>query len=222
MPVTIREQSAQMKAAAAERLPPEVIDVFDRSIQNLIDQGIPTGVVAVGDRLEPFTLSDATGTAVTLDHLVEVGAAVIVFYRGGWCPYCNLALRTYQQELLPEVVSYGARLVAISPQTPDQSLSTAEKAELDFTVLSDPGSRVAQQVGIVFQQADEVLDAQRTLGLDLTKFNAEGSTMLPRPTVLIVDQERRVRFVDVQPDYTARTEVADIIASLTDLVTSQA
>ncbi len=222
MPVTIREQSAQMKAAAAERLPPEVIDVFDRSIQNLLDQGIPTGVVAVGDRLEPFTLSDATGTAVTLDHLVEVGAAVIVFYRGGWCPYCNLALRTYQQELLPEVVSYGARLVAISPQTPDQSLSTAEKAELDFTVLSDPGSRVAQQVGIVFQQADEVLDAQRTLGLDLTKFNAEGSTMLPRPTVLIVDQERRVRFVDVQPDYTARTEVADIIASLTDLVTSQA
>jgi peroxiredoxin len=89
---------------------------------------------------------------VTLDQLVESGPAVIVFYRGGWCPYCNLALRTYQRELLPELAAFGARLVAISPQSPDQSLSTAEKAELEFTVLSDPGNRVARGVGIVFQQ----------------------------------------------------------------------
>ncbi len=221
MPVSIREQSDQMKAAAAERLPPEVVEVFDRSIQNLLDQGIPSGVVTVGDSLESFTLSDATGTPVTLDQLVEAGPAVVVFYRGGWCPYCNLALRTYQRELLPGLATYGARLVAISPQTPDQSLSTVEKAELEFTVLSDPGSRVAQQIGIVFQQADEVLDAQRRLGLDLTEVNAEGSTMLPRPTVLIVDRDRTVRFVDVQPDYTARTEVADILAALTGLATAQ-
>jgi peroxiredoxin len=221
MPVTIREQSEQVKAAAAEHLPAEVVEVFDRSIEDLLDQGIPTGVVAVGDMLESFTLSDATGTPVALDQLVEAGPAVIVFYRGGWCPYCNLALRTYQRELLPELATHGARLVAISPQTPDQSLSTVEKAELDFTVLSDPGSRVAQQIGIAFQQAAEVLDAQRQLGLDLTQVNAEGSTMLPRPTVVIVDQDRAVRFVDVQPDYTARTEVPDILAALTDLDTAE-
>jgi peroxiredoxin len=217
MPVTIREQSDQVKAAAAEQLPPDVIEVFDRSIQDLLDEGVPVEVVAVGDTLESFTLSDATGVPVTLDQLVETGPAVIVFYRGGWCPYCNLALRTYQLELLPQLATYGARLVAISPQTPDQSLSTAEKAELDFTVLSDTGSRVAQQIGIAFQQADEVLDVQRKLGLDLSQVNAEGSTMLPRPTVLVLDQERTVRFVDVQPDYTARTEVADILAALSDL-----
>ncbi len=91
------------------------------------------------------------------------------FYRGGWCPYCNLALRTYQHELLPELAAFRARLVAISPQSPDQSLSTSEKAELDFTVLSDPGNRVASSVGIVFQQAEEVLEAQRKLGLDLAR-----------------------------------------------------
>jgi peroxiredoxin len=218
--VTIREQSDLIKAAAAERLPAEVVEVFDRSIEELLDQGIPAGVVAVGATLESFALSDASGTLVNLAELVEAGPAVIVFYRGGWCPYCNLALRTYQQELLPELAAHGARLVAISPQTPDQSLSTVEKAELDFTVLSDPGSRIAQQIGIVFQQADEVLDAQRKLGLVLTEVNAEGSTMLPRPTVLIVDRARTVRFVDVQPDYTARTEVADILAALTNLGTS--
>src|ERR1700683_57296 len=172
MAVTIHEQSEKMKAAAAERLPADVLEVFDRSIQSLLDEGIPLDAVAVGDTLASFTLRDATGSPVSLDQLVEEGPAVIVFYRGGWCPYCNIALRTYQRELVPELPTFGARLVAISPQTPDQSLSTVEKAELDFVVLSDPGSRVAKSVGIVFQQTDDVLGVQRELGLDLAAVNA--------------------------------------------------
>jgi peroxiredoxin len=215
MSVTIREQSDQLKAASAGKLPTEVVEVFDRSIEHLLDEGVPSDAVKVGDRLDPFTLDDATGEPVSLEQLVESGPAVIVFYRGGWCPYCNLALRTYQHDLLPQLDRFGARLVAISPQSPDESLSTAEKADLSFTVLSDPGSRLAGQIGIAFQQADEVLAAQRQLGLDLAQVNAEGSTRLPRPTVLVVDRDRVVRFVDVQPDYTARTEVAEIVAGLT-------
>ena len=217
MRLTIHEQSAQLKAAAVEHLPAEVLDVFNQSIEDFLDQGIPTDSIKAGDVLEPFTLDDATGTTVSLDQIVESGPAVIVFYRGGWCPYCNLALRTYQQELLPQLAAFGARLIAISPQPPDESLSTVERAALEFTVLSDPGSRLADRLGIAFEQADDVLAAQRTLGLDLTKVNAEGAVRLPRPTVLVVDQDRIVRYVDVQPDYTARTEVADIVAALTDL-----
>ena len=217
MPLTIHEQSEQLKAAAAEHLPAEVLDVFNQSIEDFLDQGVPTDSINAGDVLEPFTLDDATGTPVSLDQIVENGPAVIVFYRGGWCPYCNLALRTYQQELLPQLAAFGARLIAISPQPPDESLSTVERAALEFTVLSDPGSRLADRLGIAFEQADDVLAAQRTLGLDLTKVNAEGAVRLPRPTVLVVDQDRIVRYVDVQPDYTARTEVADIVAALTEL-----
>ena len=216
MPLTIREQSEQLQVAAAEQLPAEVLEVFDQSIQSLLDQGIPADTIKAGDVLEEFTLDDANGSPVRLDQILENGPAVIVFYRGGWCPYCNIALRTYQQELLPRLDAFGARLVAISPQLPDQSLSTVEKAQLKFTVLSDPGSRLADRIGIAFQQADDVLAAQRKLGLDLTKVNAEGAVRLPRPTVLVVDQDRRVRFVDVQPDYTARTEVSDIIAAWTN------
>jgi peroxiredoxin len=215
MTASIREQATEMKAAAAQQLPAPVLEIFDRSIQHLVDQGVAADVIAVGDTLDPFTLTDANEQSVSLEQLVESGPAVIVFYRGGWCPYCNIALRTYQAELLPQLA--GARLVAISPQTPDQSLSTAEKAELKFTVLSDPGARLAHRIGIAFEQAPDVLDAQRQLGLDLTQVNAEGATDLPRPTVLIVDQDRTVRFVDVQPDYTARTEVADILAALASL-----
>jgi len=214
---TIREQSDQMKVAAAAQLPADILAVFDRSIQEFVDTGIPYGAIAVGDELGAFTLDDATDTRVSLDRIIEDGPAVIVFYRGGWCPYCNLALRTYQEELLPRLDEFNARLVAISPQSPDESLSTAEKAGLEFTVLSDPGARVAQRIGIAFQQADDVIAAQAALGLDLAAVNAEGATRLPRPTVLVVDRDRIVRFVDVQPDYTARTEVADIIAALQNL-----
>lgn len=213
---TIREQSDQLLAAAAKTLPAEVNDVFDHSRTGFLAQGVPAGAVKAGDRLEAFTLDDATGSAVSLGQLVEDGPAVIVFYRGGWCPYCNVALRTYQRELLPELSAFGARLVAISPQTSDESLSTAEKAELSFTVLSDPGSQLARRLGIAFPQADDVLRAQRALGLDLTQVNAEGSVWLPRPTVLIVDPDQTVRFADVQPDYTSRTEVPAILAALRD------
>src|SRR5277367_7145606 len=214
MPLTIREQSDQMKAAAAGKLPVDVVEVFDQSIRDLVDQGVPADTIKVGDRLESFTLDDASGTPVSLDQILEAGPAVIVFYRGGWCPFCNLALRTYQRELFPQLGAWGATLAAISPQTPDQSLSTAEKAALSFEVLSDSGSRLARRIGIAFEQAEEVLGAQRKLGLDLAQVNEEGSTELPMPTVLIVDPDRTVRFVDVHPDYTNRTEVADIVAAL--------
>jgi peroxiredoxin len=195
-------------------LPADVVEVFSRNSQQLHARGIPAGVVKVGDALAPFTLYNAVGKPVGLEDLVATGPAVLVFYRGGWCPYCNLALRTYQRELLPQLDAWHATLAAISPQTPDQSLSTAEKAALDFQVLSDPGSRLARRIGIAFEQAEEVLAAQRRLGLDLAHVNEEGSTLLPMPTVLIVDPNRTVRFAEVHPDYTARTEVADIVAAL--------
>jgi peroxiredoxin len=214
MSLSIREQSEQLQAASAARLPADVVEVFSRNSQQLHARGIPAGVVKVGDALAPFTLYNAVGKPVGLEDLVATGPAVLVFYRGGWCPYCNLALRTYQRELLPQLDAWHATLAAISPQTPDQSLSTAEKAALDFQVLSDPGSRLARRIGIAFEQAEEVLAAQRRLGLDLAQVNEEGSTLLPMPTVLIIDPNRTVRFAEVHPDYTARTEVADIVAAL--------
>ena len=214
MSLTIREQSLQQQAASAAQLPADVVKVFSRNSEQLRAGGIPAGTVKVGDTLPSFTLRNAVGEHVSLDDLVANGPAVLVFYRGGWCPYCNLALRTYQRELLPQLGASGATLAAISPQTPDQSLSTAEKAALSFEVLSDSGSRLARRIGIAFEEAEEVLGAQRRLGLDLAQVNEEGSTELPMPTVLIVDPDRIVRFVDVHPDYTNRTEVADIVAAL--------
>jgi peroxiredoxin len=214
---TITEQATKISAASATHLPAAIAQVFADEQRGWRERGAPSGILAAGDRLEDFTLPDATGSPVTLADLVADGPAVIVFYRGGWCPYCNLALRAYQTELLPQLDRFGARLVAISPQSPDQSLTTAEKAELSFTVLSDPGAAVARTVGIAFQPAEEVLAAQRELGLDLKRVNDSNAPELPMPTVLIVDADRTVRFADTHADYTARTEVAAIVDALGEI-----
>ena len=211
---TIAQQANDVKAAAASRLPAEVVAVFASDQAALAAGGIPTGAVAVGDRLAPFALPDATGRTRTLDEFTADGPAVIVFYRGGWCPYCNLTLRTYQRDLLPELSARSARLVAISPETPDASLGTQEKAELTHTVLSDTGAQLASVLGITFDPSEEGLAAQRALGVDIRTTRADNGTVLPMPTVLIVDRDQTVRFVDIHPDYTGRTEVNEILAAL--------
>jgi peroxiredoxin len=214
---TIAEQANDVKATAATRLPAEVVAVFASDQAALAAGGIPNGAVAVGDQLAAFTLPDATGQPRTLDELTADGPAVIVFYRGGWCPYCNVALRTYERDLLPQLSANSARLVAISPETPDASLSTQGKDELTYTVLSDTGAQLADTLGITFDPSEDGLAAQRALGVDIRATRADAGTRLPMPTVLIVDTDHTVRFVDIHPDYTGRTEVSEILSALETL-----
>jgi peroxiredoxin len=156
MSPTIQEQSDQLQAASAGRIPAEVVEIFTRDRVALRERGKPTNAVSAGDLLQDFTLPDATGEDVSLSQLVADGPAVLVFYRGGWCPYCNLALHQYQAELVPRLSRFNARMAAISPQTPDESLSTAEKHALQFSVLSDASARVARQLGVTFQPRGRV------------------------------------------------------------------
>jgi len=217
---TIAEQGAAVSAASAENLPPDAAQVFADEQRGWRQRDAPETTVKAGSNLEDFELLNVDGEPVSLHAVTDGKPAVIVFYRGGWCPYCNIALRAYQAELLPELERRGIALVAISPQLPDGSLSTAEKAELTFTVLSDPGARLAHKIGVAFTPSDAVLETNRGLGLDLEQVNETAD--LPMPTVLIVDADRTVRFVDVAPDYTARTEVPVIIEALGDLVGAEA
>ncbi|HSZ05984.1 MAG TPA: peroxiredoxin-like family protein [Solirubrobacteraceae bacterium] len=216
MSSTFQQQADQLQAASAGRLPADVLETFARDREALIDRGAGDSVKA-GDVLENFTLPDATGSEVSLAEIIADGPAVLVFYRGGWCPYCNLALRHYQSELVPELHRHDARLVAITPQKPDASLSTVEKHGLEFPVLTDAGLRFAGRLGIAFEPSAETQAAQLKLGLDVSEGNAEGATRLPMPTVLVVDRDRVVRFADVHPDYATRTEAPAILAALTEL-----
>lgn len=184
-------------------LPPGIAEVLDADRR----RAVGTKFAEVGAEIEDFELPGADGTPTKLADLVADGPAVLVFYRGQWCPYCNLTLRTYQQELLPELVKLGATLAAISPQKPDGPIP-----DLEFPVLSDVGSTVARGLGLSYPVSAPVRDAMVTLGTDLEKVN--GTWELVHPAVVVVGRDRVLRFVDVHPDFVTRTEPADILKSL--------
>jgi peroxiredoxin len=127
-------------------------------------------------------------------------------------------LRTYQEELVPALNDRGVGLIAISPQKPDGSLSTREKNELSFTVLSDPGNQLATALGIRTAPTEGVQSAQAELGLDLTEVNADGTRDLPMPTTVLLDPEGTIRWIDVHPDYTTRTEPEQVLAAVDELL----
>jgi peroxiredoxin len=217
MPTTIAEQVSRLAEATAARPPNEIMDAFTREQADLAARGRPAGVIEVGATLLDAELLDPHGATTSLYTALSDRLSVLVLYRGGWCPYCNIALNTYQAELVPELVRRHVGLVAISPQAPDGSLSTQEKNELTFTVLSDPGNQVAKAAGIITAPAEEARAAQLQLGLDLTAVNADRTTGLPMPTTIIVDADRIIRWIDVHPDYSTRSEPERILAALDTL-----
>ena len=188
--------------------------IFAREQSELAARAVPDGTAPVGSLLPDVDLVDAHGAATTLYSATRARAAVVVFYRGAWCPYCNITLSHYQARLHPTLVERGIELIAISPQTPDGSLTMQEKNELAFPVLSDPGSTLARHLGILTAPSPEVRAAQLQLGLDLISVNADGSTALPMPTTIILDGGHVLQWIDVHPDYTTRSEADNIVAAL--------
>jgi peroxiredoxin len=215
---TIAEQVASLHRASAGQLPAEVAEAFAAEQRDLAAAGHPSGVAEPGSRLPDGELLDVAGEPATLAETLGGKPAVIVFYRGGWCPYCNIALRTYQAQLVPALAERGISLIAISPQTPDGSLSTKESKELTFTVLSDPGNQIAGQLGILTAPSDGTRAAQLQLGLDLTQVNADGTTALPMPTVVIADADGVIRWIDAHLDYTTRTEPGQVLQAVTETI----
>jgi len=211
---TIADRVAEMHASMAAQPPDGVMGAFGREQATLAAAGVPDGVAAPGTLIPDAGLLDVDGSPTTLYAVTGDRTAVLVFYRGAWCPYCNIALSTYQRHLLPQLTGRGAGLVAISPQAPDGSLSMREKHDLSFTVVSDPGNAIARGLGILTRPSDEARAAQLQLGLDLTAVNADGTVTLPMPTVVIADAGHAVRWIDVHPDYSTRTEPAQILGAL--------
>jgi peroxiredoxin len=214
MTTTIAQQVSNLVETMAAQPPNEVMGAFTREQAELAAKGVPEGVIVVGATLPDAELIDPHGTTTTLYEALGDQMSVLVLYRGGWCPYCNITLSTYQAELVPELARRGIALVAISPQAPDGSLSTQEKNELTFTVLSDPANQVAKAMGILTAPSAEARAAQLELGLDLTEVNADGTAGLPMPTTIVVDADHVIRWIDVHPDYTTRSEPDQILAAV--------
>jgi len=215
---TIAEHVASHHRASAGQLLPEVAEAFGTEQRDLAAAGSPSGVAEPGSRLPDGKLLDVGGQPTTLAQNLGGKPAVIVFYRGAWCPYCNIALRTDQAQLVPALAERGIGLVAISPQAADGSLSTKESKELTFTVLSDPGNQIARQLGILTAPSEGTRAVQLQVGLDLTQINAVGTTGLPMTTVVIADADGVIRWINVHADYTTRTELDQVLQAATKTI----
>jgi Peroxiredoxin len=179
------------------------------AIQELKESGVAPGL-KTGDQAADFRLPDATGKEITLSDELKKGPVILSFYRGGWCPYCNLELRAYQRAL-PQIREAGAQLIAVSPQTPDASLSTKEKDELEFIVLSDQGGKTADRYHLVFKLPDYLIKLYKQSGIDLEARNGDDSWELPKPATFVVAESGKIVFAHVSSDYKERTDPAEVI-----------
>ncbi|CAL9494773.1 peroxiredoxin-like family protein [Streptomyces sp. enrichment culture] len=208
--------NAELRAfyeARRQQIPPEVRSVMQRAGRELADSGQAERALTAGDNAPRFSLPSATGRILSLDDLLADGPVVLTFYRGAWCPYCNIALRSLQQHH-DAITARGARLVAVSPQIPDESLSLTEKHGLAFDVLSDIGSDTAKQYGLAFDLPDDLAAVYDKLGFDLQRVNDGHPRTLPLPATYVIDRDGVIRWAFVDTDYTTRAEPADILSAL--------
>jgi len=211
--MTLRNDIEKFQKEFIPQLPAETIETLMATTKNLVQAGLTENALSVGDKIPLFSLPNAKGKLIASRKLLGKGPLVISFYRGSWCPYCNLELKALQ-DALPEIKNLGAKLVAISPQCPDKSLPTSEVNSLTFEVLSDEGNKVAQKFGLVYKLADELRTIYPTFGIDLVDSNGDASFELPFPATYVVDTDGTIIHAFVDADYTKRLEPAEIIKVL--------
>lgn len=214
-PTTLKDTLDARRAAFASGISAEVLAIHEQGIKDVAASGVLGRALKVGDTAPDFELPDARGGTTSLKSLLASGPVVVTWYRGGWCPYCNIQLRAYQA-ILPEMEAAGAKLVAISPQTPDASLTTAEKGGLAFAVLSDSGNRVARSYGVSYKLPDGVASLLEK-GVGLSKLNGDSSMELPLAATYVIDRSGRIVYAFVDADYRNRAEPGAIVDALRSL-----
>jgi peroxiredoxin len=194
---------------------------MQRATDELIESGQAQRARKAGDTAPEFTLLDPDGKPVSSRDLLAKGPLVISFYRGVWCPYCNLELQALQQAL-PEITARGASLVAISPQIAANSRKSLRDNKLGFPILSDVKSEVADAFGIRFALPDYLVEVYAGFGNDLAKVNDDPAWVLPMPARYVVGADGVIAYSEVNPDYTQRPDPSELLPVLDRLVASKA
>ena len=213
--VSLKDQLDAKKAAFNEKASEEKKAIYADGISTVANSGVLSNALKVGDIAPDFSLTNANGEVVNLQEYLEKGPVVLTWYRGGWCPYCNLTLSSLQ-EALPQFKAEGANLLALTPEQPDKSMSTKEKNDLDFEILSDVGNNIAREYGIVYKLTDDVAEIYQD-GFDLHGYNGDESNELPLAATYVIDQTGLIQFAFLDAEYRNRAEPSEIITLLQDL-----
>jgi peroxiredoxin len=201
--------------------PPQALDVMHRATAELVASGQAQHAKKAGDKAPEFTLNDPDGNPVSSKDLLAKGPLVISFYRGVWCPYCNLELQALQAAL-PEFQKRGASLVAISPQTAPNSRKSQRDNNLAFPILSDEKSKVAASFGLRFSLPDYLVELYKSFKNDLPAFNDDPAWVLPMPARFVIGQDGTIAYAEVNPDYTQRPDPSELLPVLDRLKTAKA
>lgn len=209
--MTLQAQLEEFQISWRERVGPDIVRLVEEDNAALVERA--NRAATVGFTMPGLNLPNHTGGMTDLGLLFGQGPLIVTFYRGGWCPYCNLELRAYQ-DLLPEITAAGARLVAVSPETPDNTMSTAEKNALAFDVLTDSGGELADALGIRFELSPAIKALYQKFGHDLPLRNGDGRWSLPMPATYVVAKGGRIAFANIDPDYRKRLDPRVVLNAL--------
>jgi peroxiredoxin len=201
-----------VKAKFSASMPADRQQVFADAMKQVAASGVMESALKVGAKAPDFTATGAKGETVHLADMLKSGPVVLTWYRGGWCPYCNIQLKA-MQELLPDMTSEGASLVALTPEKPDGSLSTAEKNELAFSVVSDPQLKIAHQYGVAYKLPDTLREMFKGK-LDLPAINGDDSWELPLAATYVIGTDGIISYAFVEADYTTRAEPAAVLEAV--------
>ncbi len=217
--ISLQTQLTDYKAGFIARVDPTRVATMETATEQLRASGIESTALKPGQAAPDMVLPNALGRRMQLSSLWQTGPLIVLFYRGGWCPYCNLELRAWQQQL-DAVAGANARVVAISPQTPDNSLSTQQKNELAFEVLSDSSLEAARVFGVAFDLPESLVQLYSGVGNDLPVLNGNGRWSLPVPATFVIDSSGVIQLSHVDVDYRNRAEPADVLAHITRVASS--
>nr|WP_146429959.1 peroxiredoxin-like family protein [Blastopirellula retiformator] len=211
-PPTLGEQLQQKSDEAGKRFPAEMLKTMRTAVQTVRDTGIENSAKQVGDAAIDAELTGWNGKSVKLSDLWSEGPIVLMWYRGGWCPYCNLQLRAMQKEL-KALEGAGAKLVVLTPELPEKAKETAEANDLDFVALHDKQNAVAHKYGLVFELPETILPLYRDM-LKLGEVNGSDAMELPLSATYVIDTKGKIRYAFLDADYTKRAEPADVVAAV--------
>ena len=210
---SLREQFAERKELIAKYVPAEIQAIHARVIAELQQQRIAESALAAGAKAPAFGLTDHNGNLVSSTELLNKGRVIICFFRGRWCPFCVGQLEAMNL-VMPEIRAAGASLIAISPQTVQQSFFMVDQHKLRFPLLSDLGNDVARQFGLVYRVPEFQQAVYRRAFINLPMANGDESWELPIPATYILERDGTVLCASSNPDYTERPEPAEILSAV--------
>ena len=210
---TLRQALDERRALMQQYVPAETQALHRGVVERLRTSGTAGPTLAVGASAPAFDLADQNGSPMSLASLTGTGPAVLLFFRGRWCPFCIAQLEAWNR-LMPAITRAGIAVAAISPMTRHQSFLTRDQHHLEFPLLSDSGNQVARQFGLVYSVPDEQRQVYRRTFVNLPFVNGDESWELPIPSTVAVDRGGKVLFSSADPDYTQRPEPLEVLAAI--------